>query len=302
MLRESIAEVVLGRPWLVSHEPTISWDTVEMLRWGDSCFPQCFPTLPVPTPPAEPLPLCMTLVESPTSSVTTDIPPQYLSFQDVFCPQRASRLPPHHPWDCALDLIPDAPMPKGRIYPLSVPEQEAMEVYIRESLQQGYIHPSTSPAASSFFFVAKKDGGLRPCVDYRVLNDGTVKYRYPLPLVPAALEQLRGARVFSKLDLRSAYNLIRIRRGHEWKTAFITPNGHYEYLVMPYGLANAPSVFQGYMNEVFREFLNRFVIVYIDDILIYSQNEEEHQQHVLQVLQKLRQHCLYLKAEKCLFH
>ncbi len=98
-----------------------------------------------------------------------------------------------------------------------------MEEYIEEALKQGYIIPSTSPAASSFFFVAKKDGGLRPCIDYRKLNLITIKYRYPLPLVPAALEQLRGATIFTKLDLRSAYNLIRIREGDEWKTAFVTP-------------------------------------------------------------------------------
>ncbi len=109
-----------------------------------------------------------------------------------------------------------------------------MEEYIEEALKQGYIVPSTSPAASSFFFVAK-DGGLRPCIDYRKLNEITVKFRYPLPLVPTALEQLRGATIFTKLDLRSAYNLIRIRKGDEWKTAFVTPTGHYEYRVIPYG-------------------------------------------------------------------
>ncbi|XP_016106693.1 RNA-directed DNA polymerase homolog [Sinocyclocheilus grahami] len=106
-----------------------------------------------------------------------------------------------------------------------------MEDYIKEALQQGFIHPSTSLAASSFFFVGKKDGGLRPCIDYRTLNSQTVKYPYPLPLVPAALEELRGACIFSKLDLRSAYNLVRIHHGDEWKTAFITPTmayGHYE--------------------------------------------------------------------------
>lgn len=177
-----------------------------------------------------------------------------------------------------------------------------MEEYIKEALQQEYIRPSTSPAASSFFFVGKKDGGLRPCIDYRTLNNSTVKFWYPLPLVPAALEQLRGAKIFSKLDLRSAYNLIRIRKGDEWKTAFITPAGHYEYRVMPFGLSNAPAVFQGFMNEILRDFLQRFVIVYIDDILIYSTSLSEHIHHVKQVLQHLRDHQLFLKLEKCEFH
>jgi len=177
-----------------------------------------------------------------------------------------------------------------------------MRKCIKEALDQGYIRPSTFPAAASFFFVSKKDGRLRPCIDYRALNQVTVKFSYPLPLIPAALEQIREAKMFSKLDLRSAYNLIRIREGDEWKTAFITPEGHYEYLVMPYGLVNAPSVFQSFMDEVLRDFLGKFVLVYIDDILIYSKNPAEHQRHVSLVLQRLREFTLFLKAEKCTFH
>ncbi|KAK3506929.1 hypothetical protein QTP70_031209 [Hemibagrus guttatus] len=129
-----------------------------------------------------------------------------------------------------------------------------------------------------------------------------VKFAYPLPLVPAALEELRGAHIFSKLDLHSTYNLIRIRQGDEWKTAFITPSGHYEYLVMPYGLSKAPSVFQTIMNEIFWDMLHRFVVVYIDDILIYSPNLSDHVDHVKQVLHRLRHYHLYLKLEKCEFH
>ncbi|XDV38024.1 hypothetical protein PO909_007516 [Leuciscus waleckii] len=169
------------------------------------------------------------------------IPACYAPFNDIFCPKRASLLPPHRPWDCAIGLIPGEPVPHGKIYPLSLPEQKAMEEYIEEALQQGYICPSTFPTASS---------------------------SYPLPLVPAALEALCGATVFTKLDLCSAYNLNRIREGDEWKTAFVTPTGHYE-VVMPYGLVNAPSVFQDFMHKVLREYLHRFVLVYIDGILIY---------------------------------
>ncbi|KAG1925598.1 hypothetical protein F2P79_025429 [Pimephales promelas] len=177
-----------------------------------------------------------------------------------------------------------------------------MKQYIEEELAKGFIRPSTSPAAAGFFFVKKKDGGLRPCIDYRGLNDITVKYRYPLPLVPAALEQLRQAKYYTKLDLRNAYNLIRIREGDEWKTAFSTTSGHYEYSVMPFGLSNSPSVFQAFMNDVFRDMLDRWVIVYIDDILIYSNSLEEHVQHVRSVLQRLIQFHLYAKMEKCEFH
>ncbi len=177
-----------------------------------------------------------------------------------------------------------------------------MKTYIQEELAKGFIRPSTSPASAGFFFVKKKDGGLRPCIDYRGLNENTVKFRYPLPLVPAALEQLRQAKYYTKLDLRNAYNLIRIREGDEWKTAFSTPSGHYEYLVMPFGLANSPSVFQAFMNDIFCDMLDRWVIVYIDDILIYSDTQEEHVRHVRSVLKRLLQHQLYVKAEKCEFH
>lgn len=133
----------------------------------------------------------------------------------------------------------------------------------------------------------KKGGGLRPRIDYRELNQCYIKYRYPLPLVPVALEQLHTATIFTKLDLRSAYNLIRIREGDEWKTGFSTTSGHYEYQVMSYGLSNAPSVFQCLINNVLRDMLGHHVITYINDILIYSNSKEEHVHHVRQVLQRL---------------
>ncbi|KAK3548052.1 hypothetical protein QTP70_004285 [Hemibagrus guttatus] len=166
----------------------------------------------------------------------------------------------------------------------------------------GHIQASTFPAAAGFFFVGKKDGGLRPCIDYRGLNAITVPYPYPLPLVPAALEQLRGVRIFTKLDLRSAYNLVRIREGDEWKTAFHTTHGHYEYRVMPFGLTNAPAVIQALINGVFQDLLGKGVIAYIDDILVYSKSLEEHVLHVQEVLSRLQRHHLYMKLEKCEFH
>ncbi|KAK3515691.1 hypothetical protein QTP70_028534 [Hemibagrus guttatus] len=303
VLENSKADVVLGSPWLEQHNPILSWRTGEVLRWGEHCFEGCLLERPSPRlSPVHEVQLHATSVESPLENRSVEIPACYSRFWDVFCPRKASKLPPHRPWDCAVDLVPGEPVPRGRIYSLSLPEEKAMEEYIAEALSQGYIRPSTSPAASSFFFVAKKDGGLRPCIDYRALNKITVKFRYPLPLVPAALERLRGATVFSKLDLRSTYNLIRIREGDEWKTAFVTPTGHYEYLVMPYGLANAPSVFQDFMHEVLRDFLHKFVLVYIDDILIYSRSMADHQRHVMEVLHRLRTYHLFFKAEKCLFH
>ncbi|KAK3528035.1 hypothetical protein QTP86_015842, partial [Hemibagrus guttatus] len=255
VLEESMTDVILGRPWLEQHKPILSWRTGEVLKWGDTCFPDCFPDLPAPhSPIPTSLHVQATSIESPFVNRPLEIPTCYAPFGDVFCPKRASKLPPHRPWDCAIDLLPGEPVPRGRIYPLSIPEEKAMEEYIKEALAQ------------------------------------------------AALEHLRGATIFTKLDLRSAYNLIRIREGDEWKTAFIIPTGHYEYLVMPYGLANAPSVFQDFIHEVLREFLHRFVLVYIDNILIYSWNLAKHRHHVAEVLERLRKFQLFLKAEKCSFH
>ncbi|XP_041434034.1 uncharacterized protein LOC121398794 [Xenopus laevis] len=176
-----------------------------------------------------------------------------------------------------------------------------MEEYIKENLERGFIRPSSSPAGAGVFFVKKKDGTLRPCIDYRGLNKITVKNRYPLPLISELFDRVKGAVIFSKLDLRGAYNLIRIREGDEWKTAFNTRDGHYEYLVMPFGLCNAPAVFQELVNDIFRDLLGWFVVVYLDDILIFSSNLFSHRAHVREVLSRLRQNHLYAKLEKCLF-
>lgn len=176
-----------------------------------------------------------------------------------------------------------------------------MKAYIEEELVNGFIRPSTSPASAGFFFVKKKDGGLHPCIDYRSLNDITINFRYPLPPVPVALEQRRSAWFFTKFHLRNACNLIRIREDDEWKTGFSTTSGHYEYLVLPFGFVNNPSVFQAYINDVFRDMLNWEVVAYIDDILIYSVTLDLHVQHVQAVLQRLIDSQLYTKIEKCEF-
>ncbi|KAK3570675.1 hypothetical protein QTP86_024977, partial [Hemibagrus guttatus] len=263
--------VILGFPWLRRHDPHISWRSGELVRWSITCLRGC-----LRDPVARP---CRTSqVQRPLEAAGGHLPSQYMDFHMVFSEERAARLPHHQVWDCAIDLLPNASPPKGRIYPLSLPESKAMEEYIESSLAAGHIRPSTG------------------------LNAVTIRYPYPLPLVPAALEQLRGARVFTKLDLRSAYNLVCIREGDEWKTAFHTTHGHYEYCVMPFGLTNAPAVFQALMNKVFRDLLGRGVIAYIDDILVYSASMEEHVIQVREVLARLQQHHLYVKLEKCEFH
>ncbi|CAJ0965301.1 unnamed protein product [Ranitomeya imitator] len=171
------------------------------------------------------------------------------------------------------DVMVGFPMPAGLNESMSLAIQidrrlqhSAMRSYVKESLEKGHIRPSSSPLGAGFFFVAKKDGSLRPCIDYRLLNKITVKFQYPLPLLSDLFARIKGASWLTKIDLRGAYNLVRIKQGDEWKTAFNTPEGHFEYLVMPFGLSNAPSVFQSFMHDIFREYLDKFLIVYLDDI------------------------------------
>ena len=290
VLHAPTAPLVLGRPWLERHEPHISWASGRILGWSTACHATCLRS--ALSPPSGPKSMA-----SPPD--LTGVPPAYHDLALVFSKDKALSLPPHRPYDCAIDLLPGAPHPKGRLYNLSLPEKEAMHNYIAESLLSGIIRPSSSPLGAGFFFVGKKDGSLRPCIDFRGLNDITVKNKYPLPLVGSTFEPLTHARVFTKLDLRNAYHLVRIREGDEWKTAFNTHLGHFEYLVMPFGLSNAPAVFQALVNDVLRDMLNVFVVVYLDDILIFSRSLEEHHQHVRLVLQRLLENRLFVKAEKC---
>src|SRR5436853_5838943 len=169
-------------------------------------------------------------------------------------------------------------------------------------LEQGKITPSKSPAGAPILFVPKKNGKLRLSVDYRGLNNVTGKNKYPLPLMDPLREQVKGATIFTKLDLRDKYYLIHIREGDEWKTAFRTQYSQFEYKVMPFGLCNAPATFQGMMNEVLREFLDQGVVVYLDDVLIYSKMMKEHVQLVRKILHKLAQHNLAVAGHKTVFH
>ncbi|WVZ80300.1 hypothetical protein U9M48_027790 [Paspalum notatum var. saurae] len=201
------------------------------------------------------------------------------------------------------DVFPNelpAPIVK-RQYRVAPKEQELIKENIDELLGKGFIQPSSSPWAFPVLFVDKKDGSRRMCVDYRALNDVTIKNKYPLPRIDDLFDQLQGAWVFSKIDLRSGYHQMKIRPSDIPKTAFITRFGLYEYTVMSFGLTNAPAYFMNLMNKVFMEYLDKFVVMFIDDILIYSKTEEEHEEHLRLVLQKLRDHKLYAKLSKCEF-
>ena len=286
------APLVLGRPWLNLHNPHITWSTGRILGWSETCHATCLRSAPSPSRGSPP---------TPSPPDLKGVPTIYHDLTRVFSKDQALSLPPHRPYDCAIDLLPGAPLPVGRLYKLSVPEKETMRNYVSESLTSGIIRPSSSPVATGFFFVTKKDGSLRSCIDYRQLNTITVKNKYPLPLLSSTFEPLTHAKVFTKLDLRNAYHLVRVREGDEWKTWFNTHLGHFEYLVMPFGLTNTPAVFQALVNDVLWDFLNIFVVVYLDDILVFSKTTTEHSRHVCQVLQRLLENRLFVKAEKCVF-
>ena len=164
-------------------------------------------------------------------------------------------------------------------------ELAELKVQLQELLDKGFIRPSNSPWGAPVLFVKKKDDTLRLCINYRQLNKVTVKNRYPLPRIDDLFDQLKGARVFSKIDLRSGYHQLRIKEQDIQKTAFRTRYGHYEFLVMPFGLTNAPAMFMDLMNRVFRPYLDQYVVVFIDDILVYSNSHLEHEQHLRVVLQ-----------------
>ena len=242
---------------------------------------------------------------SPNDSVPPipEIPPEYLELSEAFSKTKAQTLPPHRGHlDHSIPLEDGAKPTFGPIYNLSELELETLKTYIDENLTKGFIRPSSSPFGAPVLFVKKPHGGLRLCVDYRALNRVTIKNRYPLPLISQLLDRLKGKKFFTKLDLRDAFNLIRIALGEEYKTAFRTRYGQFEYLVMPFGLHGAPGTFQSYVNHVLREFIDQFCVVYLDDILIFSDSLEEHIQHVRQILERLLEHGLYVKLEKCLFH
>jgi len=230
------------------------------------------------------------------------VPPEYRDYADVFSKVKASELPPHRNYDLKIELEEGTSPPLGTLYSLSPVELSALRTFIDENLNTGFIRPASSSHTAPVLFVKKKDGSLRLCVDFRGLNKITKKDHYPLPLISDLLDSPSHAKIYSKIDLRHVYHLVRIAPGNEWKTAFRTRYGSYEWLVMPFGLTNAPAAFQRFVNSVFADMLDVCVVVYLNDILIYSEDMESHQQHVQEVLRRLRLHGLFTKPEKCEFH
>ncbi|KAK1644093.1 hypothetical protein QYE76_061898 [Lolium multiflorum] len=221
-------------------------------------------------------------------------------FKDVF-PKELPGMPPDREIEFTIDLIPGTAPIAQPPYKMGPKELVELKAQIDELEQKGFIQESVSPWGTPVIFVDKRDGGKRMCGDYRNLNNVTIKNKYPLPRIQDLFDQVQGAGVFSKIDLRSGYHQIKIKKEDVPKTAFVSRYGHHEYLVVPFGLTNAPAIFMNLMNKIFMKYLDKFVIVFIDDILIYSKDKEEHAKHLKIVLQTLREHQLYAKFSKCKF-
>jgi hypothetical protein len=221
-------------------------------------------------------------------------------FSDIF-QEELPRMPRDREVEFVIDLLPGTAPISKQPYRMSVEELKELKKQLTELQEVGYICLSSSPWGASILFVQKKDGSQRMCVDYRSLNDVTVKNKYPLPCIEELFDQMRGSKVFSKIDLRPGYHQMRIRPSDIPKTAFSTRYGLYEFTVMSFGLTNSPAYFMNLMNKVFMEYLDRFVVVFIDDILIYSKSDSNNEEHLRLVLQKLRDNQLYAKFSKCEF-
>ncbi|QRW15573.1 Retrotransposable element Tf2 protein [Rhizoctonia solani] len=272
---------ILGMTWLTTEAPLIDW------QQGLVAFPEQ---------------VQIASEEEADSDPLADLPPQYHEFAKVFGEEEFKVLPPHREYNISIDLVPDAKLSPGPIYGMTNAESKALKQHIDEELATGKIRPSTSSAGAPVMFVKKADGSLRLVVDYRKLNNVTHKNVYPLPRQDDLMAKLRNAKLFTKLDLRWGYNNVRIKEGDEWKTAFRTKYGLFEYLVMPFGLTNAPAAFQHFMNDLFRDLIDVTVVIYLDDILIFSEKPEEHPSHVREVLSRLLKNQLFCKLSKCHFH
>jgi hypothetical protein len=283
-------DVILGMNWLAQHREIINID-LRTIKLSDG-HEEIQLSIPVVVPTKTSGQVYEAIVQE-----IQDIP-VVCEFSDVF-PEDLPGLPPERDVEFVIELKPDMAPISRRSYRMPPNELAELKTQLQDLLEKGFIRPSSSPWGCPTIFVKKKDQTLWMCVDYRPLNEVTIKKKYPLPRIDILFDQLTGARVFSKIDLQLGYHQICIRPEDVPKTAFTTLYGLFEYLVMSFGLTNAPAHFTYLMNSVFMPELDKFVVVFIDDILIYSKNEEEHAKHLQIVITCLREHQLYAKFSKC---
>lgn len=243
--------------------------------------------------------LLMASLSVESQAVIADLP-MVCNFPEVF-PDEIPSAPPEREVEFTIDLVPGTRPISMAPYRMSASELAELKSQLKDLLERKFVRPSVSPWGALVLLVKKKDGSMRLCIDYRQLNKVTIKNRYPLPRIDDLMDRLVGARIFNKIDLRSGYHQIKVKDEDIQKTAFRTRYGHYEYTVMPFGVTNAPGVFMESMNRIFHPYLDQFVVVFIDDILIYSKLEEEHVEHLRIVLQVLKEKRLYAKLSKCEF-
>ncbi|KAF8754244.1 hypothetical protein RHS01_06464 [Rhizoctonia solani] len=275
---------ILGLKWLDAHNPEIDWNTRTLT------FPHAVPEH-----------VAIAKEEEADQNPLEGVPSKYHRYAKVFGEEEFNRLPPHRHYDIGIELTEEGPL-NSPLYSMTDAESATLKDWLRDELKAGKIRPSKSSISSPVMFVPKKDGSRQLVVDYRRLNSRTKKNVYPLPRPDDLMAQLRGAKIFTKLDLRWGYNNVRVKEGDKWKTAFRTKYGLYKSLVMTFGLTNAPAAFQHFMNKLFKDLLDVCVIIYLDDILIYSKDDASHTQHVHEVLKRLMENQLFCKASKCTFH
>lgn len=266
---------------MLRHNPVIDWQLRLLQFNSENCIGNCC---------VEPLSLTINLQSlitahesvyphfDPILESSGDIP-DHLPFSVIFEKETAKILPENRIYDCPIELAPGSTPPRGKMYNLTVPETEALSIWLDDMIERGFIRKSASPFAAPIFFVSKSDGSLRPCNDYRKLNQQTVRDCYPIPLIADLLRRISTGVIFSLMDLYGAFNLLRMRKGDEYKTSFVCKFGQYEFLVMPFGLMNAPSVFQAMMDDILKAYSD-FAIAYLDDIIIFSADVESHKQHL----------------------
>jgi len=302
-------DIFLSFSWVEDHPPQGTWSTEEIRFNSHECLKKCTQYEMVEFS----LSWDESILSDPTartighvSVVNNDplgnVPMEFRQYLGIMGKEAADVLPDHHPYDCKIELKDGTMVPWGPIYPLSEVELQTLREWLKEMEKTGKIRRSTSSAGSPVLFVPKPNGrGLRLCVDYRGLNAITIPNRYLLPLMQELQDRVQGAQWFTKMDLKNGFNLIRIREGDEWKNAFRTRYGLYEFQVMPFGFTNAPSTFQDMMNHVLSDILDVGVLAYMDDILVYAKTEEKHDRLVKEVLERLQCNGLAVSPEKCIW-